>query len=210
VTEQAAGRAAERATLTAYREAVEAGRPPSAEVVGRIDALFAANQGRVYAVCRRMTGNEELARDLAQDTLLTAYRKLATFRGDSAFGTWLYGIAKMLCLNAIRRRRDVLSEDGLFEPGDPTPSVLSRMRKAEREELVRQASLTLSPLEQEAVYLRYVEDIPQDRITVLLAITQSSGARGVLQTCRRTLRRELHRLLAEMGHGTSFIRPSIA
>jgi len=200
----------EQSTLAAYRAAVEAGLPPSADVVMALDLLFALNQGRVYAVCRRMTGNDEAARDLAQDTLLTAYRKLPDFRGDSAFGTWLYGIAKMLCLNAIRRRREVLSEDGVFDTGDPSPSVLSRMRKAEREELVRQASLTLSQLEQEAVYLRYVEDVPQERITELLGITQRSGARGVLQGCRRTLARELHRLLAEMGHGTSFIRSSIA
>lgn len=203
-------RASEQATLGAYRAAVQAGRLPTAATVEAIDRLFAANQGRVYAVCRRMTGNDEAAADLAQDTLLTAYRKLPTFRGDSAFGTWIYGIAKMLCLNAIRRRSEVLSEDGVFDAGDPSASVLSRMRKAEREELVRQASQSLSSLEQEAVYLRYVEDIPQDRITELLGITQASGARGVLQSCRRTLAKELHRRLEELGHGTSFIRPSIA
>ena len=200
----------ERAVLSAYRDAVEAGRPPPADVVASLDRMFAANQVRVYAVCRRMTGDDETASALAQDTFLTAYRKLPTFRGDSAFGTWLYGIAKMLCLNRIRRRSAVLSEDGVFDAGDPSASVLSRMRKAEREELVRRAAAALSPLEQEAVFLRYVEEVPQDRITELLGITQASGARGVLQKCRRTLTKELSRLLAELGHGTSFVRPSIA
>lgn len=202
-------REAERRLIERWRNCVDGGQPVPPELALGLDALFAANQGRVYAVCHRMTGNDETASDLAQDALLTACRKLDTFRGECAFGTWLYGIAKMLCLNAIRRRREVLSEDGLFEAGDPSVSVLSRMRKAEREELVHQAAAALSPLEQEAVHLRYVEGLPQSRITELLGITQSSGARGVLQTCRRVLAREMTRRLEEMGHGTSFVRTSI-
>ena len=74
---------------------------------------------------------------------------------------------------------------------------------------MRRATATLSPLEQEAVHLRYVEGLPQDRITEILGITQASGARGVLQTCRRALTRELRSALAELGHGTSFFRESL-
>ncbi|MCO4768580.1 MAG: sigma-70 family RNA polymerase sigma factor [Deltaproteobacteria bacterium] len=202
-------RATERAVLTAYREHYAEGTPIPRALAAQVDGLFASCQRRVYAVCRRMSGSEEAALDLAQDTLLTGYRKLHEFRGDSAFGTWLYGIARGLCMNAIRRRREVLSEDGLLETGDDRASVLAGLRREEREELVRQAASTLSPLEQEAVYLRYVEDLPQDRITKLLGITQASGARGVLQKCRRTLARELRARLDALGHGTSFFRASI-
>jgi RNA polymerase sigma-70 factor (ECF subfamily) len=203
-------RAAERAVLDAYRAHLEAGTPIPPALAARIDALFAACQGRVYAVCRRMTGSEEAALDLAQDTLLTGYRKLHDFRGESAFGTWLYGIARGLCMNAIRRKREVLSEDGLIEAGDPSASVLAGLRREERDELVRQAAASLTPLEQEAIHLRYVEDVPQERITELLGITQASGARGVLQACRRQLARELRARLEQMGHGTSFFRASLS
>ena len=202
-------RATERTILDAYRGHMEAGTPVPPGLATQIDALFASCQTRVYAVCRRMSGNEEAALDLAQDTLLTGYRKLHDFRGESAFGTWLYGIARGLCMNAIRRKREVLSEDGLIEAGDATASVLASLRREEREELVRAAAASLSPLEQEAIHLRYVEDVPQDRITELLGITQKSGARGVLQKCRRTLSRELRARLEAMGHGTSFLRVSV-
>lgn len=199
----------ERQILADVRTHLAAGTPLPPELAQGLDALFASCQTRVYALCRRMTGSEEAALDLAQDTLLTGYRKLPDFRGDSAFGTWLYGIARGLCMNAIRRKREMLSEDGVLETGDPSASVLAGMRREEREELVRQAAAALSPLEQEAVHLRYVEDMPQDRITEVLGITQASGARGVLQRCRRILARELKARLDALGHGTSFLRISV-
>ena len=62
---------------------------------------------------------------------------------------------------------------------------------------------------QEAVALRYVEHLPVDEITSLLGLTDKSGARGVLQRCKRKLKRELSRRLAELGHGTSFVRGSL-
>ena len=63
----------------------------------------------------------------------------------------------------------------------------------------------LTSEEQEAVYLRYVEGMPQDAITEMLGL-EGSGARGLLQRCRRKLGRELRDQLEQMGHGTSFIR----
>ena len=200
----------ERELLAAWRECMDERRTPDPELLAGIDGLFRREQGRVYALCRRMMPSEEAALDLTQDAMLTAYRKLPEFRGDSKFGTWLFGIARMLCLNAIRRRREVLSEDGVLDPGDPGLSVLQRMRHEEREALLRVATESLSPLEQEAVHLRYVEGLPQAVITDLLGITQASGARGVLQKCRRTLTKELRGRLEELGHGTSFLRVSRA
>ena len=199
----------ERELIDRYRVAFEAGEPIPGDVVTAIDALFARCQGRVYAACWHVTGHDETARDLAQEALLTGYRKLHTFRAESALGTWLYGIARMLCFNAIRRKRELLSEDGVMEVNDGALSVLARLRKEEKEELIRQASQSLDPLEQEAIYLRYVEGIPQERITEILGIEQSSGARGLLQRCRRRLQRELRSRLEELGHGTSFFRESL-
>jgi len=199
----------EGALLSRYRVAFEAGETIPPDVVAGIDALFAQCQGRVYAACWRVTGHDETARDLAQEALLTGYRKLHLFRGDSALGTWLYGIARMLCFNSIRRKGELLTEDGVMESADDGLSALGRLRKEEREELIRQASASLEPLEQEAIYLRYVEGIPQGRITELLGLDQSSGARGLLQRCRRRLQRELSLRLEELGHGTSFFRESV-
>jgi len=191
-----------------------AGRVPPAEaarIAVEADALFAAHQDRVYAVCYRFVGNAERARDLAQDVLMTAWVKLPDFRGDSSFGTWLYGIARNLCFRAMRKRdENLLASDGVVEAADPRSSALATLRRREREELIRRASLVLEPLEQEAVHLRYVEHLPQSRITEILELDSASGARGLLQRCRRKLGRETLRLLEEMGQGTSFFRSSVS
>ena len=178
-----------------------------ARLMDEVDALFAAHQDLVYAACLRFVGNVERAMELAQDTLLTAYQKLPGFRGDALFRTWLLKIARYRCLNAIRKHGDLLAEDGVIETADPAASVLSALRRKEREELIRQAAeAVLDPTEQEVVYLRYAEHLPLDRITELLCLETASGARGVLQRSKRKLQQEVRRRLAEMGHGTSFLR----
>ena len=179
--------------------------------VARLDALFAAHQGRIQSVCLRFVGDPEQAKELAQEAMLTAYDKLPEFNGQAKFGTWLYAIARNKCLNAITKRRDLLADDGVIDPTDPTHPVLVSLRRHEREELVRQAaSAVLSPLEQEAVHMRYVEQVPQERITVLLGLDAASGARGLLQRCRRKLNREIRRRLVDLGHGSSFVRGTVS
>ena len=174
-----------------------------------LDELFHAHQDRIYGLCYRMVGDPERAAELAQDAMLIAWSKIEEFEGRARFGTWLYAIARNVCCNAIRRRGELLSDDGVIEPGDPSLGVLARMRKKEREALITAATRALEPIEQEAIHLRYVEGIPQDRISVILGLESASGARGLLQRCRRRLNRELRARLAEMGHGSSFVRGTI-
>lgn len=195
--------------LEAWRLAVASGQPPTPDVVAGLDELFAKAEPMILSVCRRIVGDEERARDLTQDTLLTGYRKLHTFRPESKVSTWLYGIAKGTCLNAMRRKSDVLSEDGLFEPDDPSRGVLHRMRRQEREAMFTRATASLSPLEQEAIHLRYVEELPAKRITAILGLDAVSGARGLLQKSRRRLKNALLEELIELGHGSSFLRVTV-
>jgi len=199
----------ERQILARWRGQAAAEQSLSPSLQADLSQLFAEHTSRVYAVCYRYVGQPERAAELAQDTLLTAWRDLARFRGESTLWTWLYGIARHHCLNAIRRRKDLLTDDGVIEAGSEEASVLAKLRRSEREELLRQAAAaSLDEQEQEAIYLRYVERLPQDEITRLLELDSSSGARGLLQRCRRKLARELRRRLAAVGHGTSFIRDS--
>lgn len=185
--------------------------PGSVEgLMADVDALLVGQQDRVYAMCMRFVGNPEHAAELAQDVMLRAYQKLPGFRGDSRFSTWILSITRYECLNALRKRGDHLTDDGVIEPTDPQRSVLSSLRTREREELLRGAArAVLDPIEQEAVTLRYTEHLPLDEITRTLGLTDASGARGLLQRCKRKLQRELRRRLAELGHGSSFIRGSI-
>jgi RNA polymerase sigma-70 factor (ECF subfamily) len=67
-------------------------------------ALFEAHKQRIYAVCLRMTNNVAEAEDLTQDAFIHVFRKLSSFRGDSAFSTWLYRIAVNTVLMHFRKR----------------------------------------------------------------------------------------------------------
>lgn len=193
--------------LERLRAALAGREAPDPGLQVALDRLFAVHADAVRATCRALVRDPALAEELAQEALLVAWQKLPEFRGDAAFGTWLYGIARNVCRNALRRRRDALTEDGVLDPDDPQATVLSRMQREERELLLRDAAAAvLSPEEQEAVHLRYVEQLPQEAITDLLGIVEASGARGVLQRCRRKLERELRRRLDALGHGSSFAR----
>jgi RNA polymerase sigma-70 factor, ECF subfamily len=67
-------------------------------------ALFHVHKARVYALCLRMTNNTAEAEDLMQDAFLQVFRKLATFRGDSALSTWLYRVAMNTVLMHFRKK----------------------------------------------------------------------------------------------------------
>ncbi len=176
-----------------------------------LDALFAANHDRIYALCRRLTHDSERAADLTQEVFVTAYDRIDTYDGEGSFYAWLYGIARNLCIRSNARRHDVLfGEEGLFEPRDPARSVLARMRAEERRQLLVEACrAVLTPVEQEAVVMRYELNMPIEAINQALGLADASGARGLLQTCRRRLRRELARRLEELGHGTSLLFDSV-
>lgn len=68
-----------------------------------IRALYERYAPRVYAVVRRIAGDDDLAQDYAQEAWIRAIRALPTFRGDARFSTWLHRIAVNSALQALRR-----------------------------------------------------------------------------------------------------------
>src|SRR6266852_7234475 len=77
-------------------------------------ALFETHKRRVYSLCLRMTNNIAQAEELVQDAFIQVFRKLSTFRGDSAFSTWLYRVAMNTVLMHFRRKS--ICEVSLDEP----------------------------------------------------------------------------------------------
>ena len=77
-------------------------------------ALFHAHKARIYSVCLRMTNNAAEAEDLTQDAFLQVFRKITSFRGDSAFSTWLHRISVNTVLMHFRKKS--LSQVSLDEP----------------------------------------------------------------------------------------------
>ena len=99
-------------------------RPPEESVVARarggdVDAfavLYRGHSGRVFALCLRMTGDRVRAQELMQDVFVRAWERLASFREEASFGSWLHRLAVNVVLTSARsdRRRNArvsLAED---------------------------------------------------------------------------------------------------
>jgi RNA polymerase sigma-70 factor (ECF subfamily) len=81
--------------------------------------LYSLHKRRIYSLCLRMVGNIAEAEDLTQEAFLQLHRKIATFRGDSAFSTWLHRLAVNVVLMQLRKKG--LSLISLDEAMEPSP-----------------------------------------------------------------------------------------
>src|SRR5580765_7248024 len=70
--------------------------------VDAFEAIYRASAPKIFALCRRMTGDEVEARELVQDVFVRAWERLATFRGQSALATWLHRLAVNVVLERLR------------------------------------------------------------------------------------------------------------
>jgi RNA polymerase sigma-70 factor, ECF subfamily len=82
-------------------EAIERAKRGDAEA---FQALYDKHKRRVYSLCLRMTANTAEAEDLTQEAFLQLYRKIATFRGESAFSTWLHRLSVNVVLMHLRKK----------------------------------------------------------------------------------------------------------
>ena len=86
--------------------------------------LFRAHKARIYSICLRMTNNTAQAEDLTQDAFLQVFRKLSTFKGNSALSTWLYRIAVNTVLMHFRKK--ALRQISLDEPSNQDARLVRR------------------------------------------------------------------------------------
>src|SRR5271165_2727912 len=96
------------------QEAIDRAKQGDAE---SFEALYGLHKRRVYSLCLRMTGNTAEAEDLTQEAFLQLFRKIATFRGESAFSTWLHRLAVNVVLMKLRKKSG--NESSLEELTEP-------------------------------------------------------------------------------------------
>ena len=153
------------------------------------DALYAHNVGRVYAVCLRMCGSVPLAEELTQDAFVRAWSKLDSFRGDSAFSSWLHRLAVNVVLEAGRRRGrreariTMVADPAVHER--PTAGSDPQMRI----ELER-AIAALPPGARAVLVLYDIEGYRQDEIAELLGVAVGT-VKAQLHRARRLVREAL-------------------
>jgi RNA polymerase sigma-70 factor (ECF subfamily) len=133
------------------------------------EALVHRHQTAVYRVALRMLGSAADAEDAAQEALVQAWRALSTFRGESAFSTWLYRIVANRCLHARAARRLTLAlPEVLIDPaGDPVEAVA----RSERLHALARGVLALPPEQRAALVLRELEGLSYEQIAQVLGVT---------------------------------------
>jgi len=128
-------------------EAIERAKQGDAEAFA---LLYGLHKRRVYSLCLRMTANAAKAEDLTQEAFLQLFRKIGTFRGESAFSTWLHRMAVNVVLMQLRKKS---------LPIVPLEETLENAEEAPRKELGAQDPV-LSGLIDRLRLRRAVEALP--------------------------------------------------
>jgi RNA polymerase sigma-70 factor (ECF subfamily) len=162
------------------------------------EELFKLYNGKVYSVCLRMTGNTAEAEDLSQEVFVQVFRKLDTFRGESAFTTWLHRLTVnhvLMYFRKTRNRREQLTEDGeMPELTIKGQNVLASMPLLDRLALDEGIG-QLSPGYRAVFLLHDVEGLQHTEIAHILGCsvgTSKSQLHKARLKMRRLLRQQTH------------------
>ena len=180
----------QRAAIPLPSKAIRVSRPPDDDELvarcraGDVDAfeeLYRLHSPRIYSLACRMTGCPQEGEDLLQDIFLHVHRKLGSFRGDAALGTWLYRLAMNQCLDFVRSRQarmkvvtDGFEEDGSNEPVAPRDTPVVRL---DLERAVQQ----LPDGYRTAFVLHDVEGLDHKQIAGLLGISEGTSRSQVFK-----------------------------
>jgi len=141
------------------------------------EELYAQHATRLYNLAARMMGSSQDADDSLQDIFLLAYRKLASFRGQSSLGTWLYRLAMNYCLDVLRSRQARMARDteSLDEPD--SPPVISRSSALGPVGLIDldRAIGRLPPACRAAFLLHDVEGLAHHEVAQVLGIAEGTS-----------------------------------
>lgn len=158
------------------------------------EALVRATTADTYTLAFRLTGNEEDARDVVQETYLRAYKGIGKFRGDAQFATWLYRITANCAANQLGRRKrhrhDELLEDAPLEDRSPDRDPSARAEATNLRDRLTDALEDLPPRLRSVVVLRDVYDLPHEAIAAELGISEAA-AKVRLHRARKKLRERL-------------------
>ena len=149
-------------------------------------ALYDAHVDRVYRLSYRMAGDDDLARDFTQETFIRAFERLDTFRGESAFSTWLHSIATTVALNGLRKVKRFRKREADIEEAD----AVTVSRKHAEPDLKRRLAQAIGALPDgyRTVFLLHdVEGYTHEEIGAALAI-ESGTSKAQLSRARAKLR----------------------
>ena len=161
-------------------------------------ALVVRHSDSLFRVAFRITRNEADADDVVQEALLRGYQKLASFRAESNFGTWIYRIAVRCALDRIggnrasERLRVAESADPELDQvqvADDAAGPDRLLLSSEIGALQEAAMRSLTPTERTAFALRHMEDCTTEEIAAALGIAPNAAKQAVFRAVQKMRRR---------------------
>jgi len=160
-------------------------------------ALVERHSVRLFQLAYRMSGNEQDAEDVVQETFLRAYRQLDRFESRAGFGTWLHRIAANCSLDLLRKRKrhdaqidpvelDVLEPRSTLSPQAPTPD--DHAFHLEVRQKVEAAMEQLTPMERTAFVLRHFEGESIEAIGRVLSTGPSATKQSIFRAVQKMRR----------------------
>ncbi|MBD3649629.1 MAG: RNA polymerase sigma factor [Pseudomonadales bacterium] len=146
------------------------------------EQLYTLHVGRVFALCWRLCNDRDMAEDLTQEAFVQAWRKLSGFRGDSAFGSWLYRIATNTTLSWLRKQKPFR---GSLDIDDIEPPAAA---DGTDDQIGLEAAIQKLPDGARAVFVLYsLEGYTHEEISRMLRIAEGSS-KAQLHRARQLLR----------------------
>jgi RNA polymerase sigma-70 factor (ECF subfamily) len=145
------------------------------------EKLYRLHVGRVLALCVRLCKDREIAEDLTQEAFVLAWRKLDKFRGDSAFGSWLYRIATNVALSYLRKQKPFRNSIDIDDTEEESVS------EDVSEQIGLEEAIAKLPDGARAVFVLYsLQGYTHDEIAASLGIAQGSS-KAQLHRARKLL-----------------------
>jgi RNA polymerase sigma-70 factor (ECF subfamily) len=188
-----------RPTQTGELTEAEAIRRAQQGDAAAFERIYRLHSRRVYALCLRMVGNTAEAEDLTQEAFLQLFRKIGTFRGESAFSTWLHRLAVNVVLMRLRKRtvpvtsldeqseQDEESSGPRKDIGAPDLRLSGSVDRVNLERAVQQ----LSPGYRSVFVLHDIEGYEHNEIAALMKCS-IGNSKSQLHKARMRLRELLH------------------
>jgi RNA polymerase sigma-70 factor, ECF subfamily len=152
-------------------------------------SLYDLHKEKLYNVIYRILGNHEDAEDTLQEVFIIVYQKIATFRGEASFATWLHRIAVNACLNKVRKSKPInkseLSENEIIrDPHSIKPS-------AQMTSIILDQEIQVLPPGYRTIFILYeVEGFTHEEIAKILDIS-SGTSKSQLSRAKQHLKKRL-------------------
>jgi RNA polymerase sigma-70 factor (ECF subfamily) len=157
---------------------------------GAFRQLYDAHVDRVYRLAFRMCGEDDMARDMTQETFIRVHERLDQFRGDSAFSTWLHSIAVSVTLNGLRKTRRIQSREEALDDAMPLAATTAPRAEPDLRDRLRAAIAALPEIYRSVFVMHDLEGYNHMEIATALKVAEGTS-KARLSRARSRLREAL-------------------